>query len=138
MDARMRLRSHLVALVLASLVPLLAFSAFVIRENDRLQLAATERGMRETSQAIATTVDEVVLSAISALEALAESDHLDAPDFAKFGEYSRRVTRAHGWTNVFLFDLRGQALTTASEGGGAPPRARQPRELARAGHAKAR
>jgi signal transduction histidine kinase/ActR/RegA family two-component response regulator len=132
MDARMRLRSHLVALVLASLVPLLAFSAFVIRENDRLQLAATERGMRETSQAIATTVDEVVLSAISALEALAESDHLDAPDFAKFGEYSRRVTRAHGWTNVFLFDLRGQALTTASEGGGAPPRARQPRELARA------
>ena len=128
----MRLRSHLIALVLAALVPLLGFSAFVIRENDRLQLAAIERGMRETSQAIATTVDEVVLSAISALEALAESDHLDAPDFAKFGEYSRRVTRAHGWTNVFLFDLRGQAVTTASERGGPPPRARQPRELARA------
>jgi len=128
----MRLRSHLVALVLAALVPLLGFSALVIRENDRLQLAATERGMRETTQAIATTVDEVVLSAISALEALADSDHLDAPDLHKFGEYSRRVTKAHGWTNVFLFDLRGQALTTTSGPGVPPPRARQPRELARA------
>lgn len=128
----MRLRSHLIALVLAALVPLLGFSALVIRENDRLQLAATERGMRETTQAIATTVDEVVLSAISALEALADSDHLDAPDLHKFGEYSRRVTRAHGWTNVFLFDLRGQALTTTSGPGVPPPHARQPRELARA------
>jgi signal transduction histidine kinase/CheY-like chemotaxis protein len=128
----MRLRSHLITLVLAALVPVLGFSALVIRENDRLQLAATERGMRETTHAIATTVDEVVLSAISALEALAESDHLDAPDLRAFAEYSRRVTKAHGWTNVFLFNLEGQALTTTSSPRPPLPRSRQPRELAQA------
>jgi type II secretory pathway component PulJ len=33
----MRLRSHLVALVLAALVPVLGFAALVMRENARLQ-----------------------------------------------------------------------------------------------------
>jgi len=51
----MRLRGHLVALVLAALVP--GFAALVIRENTRLQLVATERGMRETAHAVARTVD---------------------------------------------------------------------------------
>jgi GAF domain-containing protein len=36
----MRLRSHLVALVLAALVPVLGFAALVMRENARLQLVA--------------------------------------------------------------------------------------------------
>src|SRR6185369_4788014 len=53
----MRLRGHLVALVLAALVPVLGFAALVIRENTRLQLVATERGMRETAHAVARTVD---------------------------------------------------------------------------------
>ena len=38
----MRLRSHLVALVLAALVPVLAFAALVMRENAQVQLAATD------------------------------------------------------------------------------------------------
>ena len=78
----MRLRSHLIALVLAALVPVLGFAAFVMRENARLQLAATERGMRETAAAVARTVDKEVESAISTLDALGQSEHLDTMDLA--------------------------------------------------------
>jgi CheY-like chemotaxis protein len=60
----MRLRSHLVALVLAALVPVLGFAALVIRENTRLQLVATERGMRETAHAVARTVDKELETAV--------------------------------------------------------------------------
>jgi hypothetical protein len=83
----MRLRSHLVALVLAALVlaalvPVLGFAALVMRENARLQLAPTERGMRETAAAVARTVDKELRSAITALEALGQSEHLDTMDLA--------------------------------------------------------
>ena len=40
---RMRLSTHLVAVGLAALVPVLGFSALVVRENAQLQLEATER-----------------------------------------------------------------------------------------------
>jgi hypothetical protein len=60
----MRLRGHLVALVLAALVPVLGFAALVIRENTRLQLVATERGMRETAHAVARTVDKELETAV--------------------------------------------------------------------------
>ena len=129
----MRLRTHLVALVLAALVPMLGFAALVIRENDRLQLAATERGMRETAHAIATTVDETMVTAITTLEALAQSDHLDRPNLAAFQAYSRRVNAAEEFTNIFLFDREGQALTVASPApDGRLPKTRQLAELARA------
>jgi signal transduction histidine kinase len=129
----MRLRSHLVVLVLAALVPVLAFAALIIRENDRLQLAATERGMREVAHAVATMVDETMANAISTLEALAESEHLDAPDLPAFQAYSRRVITSQGWTNVLLFDRQGQVLTSAIGPRGAPPwKTRQLVEFARA------
>ena len=89
----MRLRSHLVALVLVALVPVLGFAALVIRENARLQLSATEHAMRQTAQAVARTVDKELESAVTALEALAESDYFGAADLRPLHERSeeRRV-----------------------------------------------
>jgi signal transduction histidine kinase/ActR/RegA family two-component response regulator len=106
----MRLRSHLIALVLAALVPVLGFAAFVMRENARLQLAATERGMRETAAAVARTVDKEVESAISTLDALGQSEHLDTMDLAAFHALCERVARGRGWVDIQLFDRTGQAL----------------------------
>ena len=54
----MRLSTHLVAVGLAALVPVLGFSALVARHNTQLQLEATERGMRDTAHAVARTVDK--------------------------------------------------------------------------------
>jgi signal transduction histidine kinase/ActR/RegA family two-component response regulator len=110
----MRLRSHLVALVLAALVPVLGFAAVVMRENARLQLAATERGMRETAAAVARTVDKEIESAISALGALGQSEHLDDMNLAAFHALCARVGRSQGWVNILLFDRAGQALLQTS------------------------
>jgi signal transduction histidine kinase/ActR/RegA family two-component response regulator len=123
----MRLRSHLVALVLAALVPVLGFAAFVMRENARLQLAATERGMRETVAALAHTVDKELESAITALEALGQSEHLDAMRLAPFYALCDRVVRQRGWVNLILFEADGRALMQTSVPLGTPrPPTRRP------------
>jgi signal transduction histidine kinase len=119
----MRLRSHLIALVLATLVPVLGFAALVIRDNARLQLAATERGMRETVHAVAATVDKEVEAAITALQALAEAEQLDAADLSAFHKLCQRVARAQGWWSILLFDAdaRGLMHTSMPLGSRPPP-----------------
>ena len=122
----MRLRSHLVALVLVALVPVLGFAALVIRENARLQLAATERAMRQTAQAVARTVDKELESAITALEAIAESDDFGAADLRPLHALCRRVVKSQGWTSILLFDRDGNMLmhTSAPAGAALPPTGR--------------
>jgi len=123
----MRLRSHLVALVLAALVPVLAFAALVMRENAQVQLAATERGMRETAFAVARTVDKELETAITALEALAQSEHLDTMSLTPFYVLCDRVTRTQGWVNILLFEADGRALMQTSVPLGTPrPPTRRP------------
>ncbi len=117
----------LVALVLAALVPVLGFAALVMRENARLQLAATERGMRDTASAVARTVDKELETAITALEALGQSEHLDAMNLAPFYELCDRVTRTQGWVNMLLFEADGRALMQTSVPLGTPrPPTRRP------------
>lgn len=123
----MRLRSHLIALILAALVPVLAFAALVMRENAQLQLAATERGMRDTASAVAHTVDKELETAITALEALAQSEHLDTMNLAPFYKLCDRVTRTQGWVNILLFEADGRALMQTSVPLGTPrPPTRRP------------
>ena len=119
----MRLRTHLVALVLASLVPILAFTAVLMRENAKLQLANTERGMRETAAAVALTVDKEIEGTIGALEVLGQSEHLDTRNLAAFYALSERVTHQQRWVNVVLFGADGRALfqTTVPLGTPRPP-----------------
>jgi signal transduction histidine kinase/ActR/RegA family two-component response regulator len=106
----MRLRSHLVVLVLAALVPVLGFAALVVRDNSRLQLAITERGMRETAHAVARTVDKELETAVTALETLAESQSLIAADLPRFHALSQRLVPVQGWLSILLFDTEGRGL----------------------------
>ena len=104
----MRLRSHLIALVCAALVPFLGFAAFVSWENARLQLSVTERGMRETARAVARTVDKELGTAISTLEALGEAELLDGLSLASFYDLCRRVVRTQGWRASCLSSRMGR------------------------------
>jgi signal transduction histidine kinase len=118
----MRLRSHLVTLVLAALVPVLGFAALVVRDNTRLQLAVTERGMRETAHAVARTVDKELETAITALEALAVSQRLEPASLPDFHALAQRVVLTQGWRSIVLFDADGGALlNTAMPVGGPRP-----------------
>src|SRR5580765_8308715 len=116
----MRLRSHLIALVCAALVPVLGFAAFVSRENARLRLSVTERGMRETARAVASTVDKELETAITTLETLGEAGLLDEQSLASFHELCRRVVHSQGWHSIMLFEPDGRALMHTSEPLGAP------------------
>src|SRR2546425_12888926 len=130
--ATMRLRSHLIVLVLAALVPILGFAAFVIRENAALQLAATERGMRETARAVALTVDKELETAITTLEALAETEYPDTADLSAFHALCQRVVRTQRWSNVLLFDTSGRTLMhTGAPLGALLPPARRPELVTR-------
>jgi signal transduction histidine kinase/ActR/RegA family two-component response regulator len=122
----MRLRSHLIALVLATLVPVLGFAALVIRDNARLQLAATERGMRETVHAVAATIDKEVEAVITALQALAEVEQLDAADLGAFHVLCQRVVRSQGWRSILLSDAEARGLmhTSLPLGSRPPPTSR--------------
>ena len=106
----MRLRSHLVVLVLAALVPILGFAAIVIRDNARLQLSVTERGMRETAYAVARTVDKELETTVTALETLAESQSLGGDDLPRFHALAQRLVPVQGWLSVLLFDTEGRGL----------------------------
>jgi signal transduction histidine kinase len=125
----MRLRTHLVILVLAALVPVLGFVLLLVRENSSLQLAATERGMRETAHAVAATVDKTLESAITTLEALAESDDVDTRDLRAFHRICQRIVRAQGWSAILLFDPGGRTLMQTDRPLGAPRPAPQPPAL---------
>jgi signal transduction histidine kinase/ActR/RegA family two-component response regulator len=116
----MRLRSHLIALVLAALVPVLGFAALVIRDNHRLQLATTERGMRETAHAVAGTVDKELETAVTALAALAESEQLDGTDLRRFHALCQRVVQAQGWRSILLFAADGTGIMHTSVPLGVP------------------
>ncbi|HWN14922.1 MAG TPA: ATP-binding protein, partial [Candidatus Dormibacteraeota bacterium] len=98
-----------------------------MRENARLQLAATERGMRETVAALAHTVDKELESTIAALEVLGQSEHLDVMNLPAFYALCDRVTRQQGLVNMVLFEADGRALFQTSVPLGTPrPATRRP------------
>lgn len=56
----MSLRAHLVAPVVAALLPVLLFSGFVVVLLAREQRVNVERGLRQTARALAQAVDEQI------------------------------------------------------------------------------
>jgi len=110
----MKLRSHLIILVLVALLPLLVFSAIVLGLAADSERDATERGLRATGRAMGTAVDHTLDNAIGALEVLATSELLDAGDLRGFHAAAVRALEAQrGWLSVAVVDPRGrQQLNT--------------------------
>jgi signal transduction histidine kinase/ActR/RegA family two-component response regulator len=125
----MSLRSHLVALVVVALLPLLVFAVIVLglaADNER---DATERGLRSTTRAVAVAVDHALDNTIGALELLATSERLDARDRSGFhGIAARALESQRGWLGVALVDpVGGQVLNTLRPlGAELPPAADMP------------
>jgi CHASE1-domain containing sensor protein len=61
------LRSHLIVLVLASLVPLIAFAAIAVVLFTRHERRAMERGAIETARAVVNAVDRELSVSVSIL-----------------------------------------------------------------------
>ena len=110
----MRLRSHLVVLVLVAVVPLLVFSVAMLRQAAEDQRAVLDQGMRNTVSALSLAIDGEVKASQAILETLAASAYLDTGDLRAF--YRLCVKTIEGRPNAYivLFDRSGQPLLNSS------------------------
>jgi len=128
MTPGMRLRSHLIALVLAVLVPMVVFAAIVVVMFGRQQRATAERGAVETARALMNAVDEALGSTVTTLEDLATARSLAHGDLREFHAEARRVLATQpDWKDIILLAPDGRELARPF---GAPlPSASEPASL---------
>jgi PAS domain S-box-containing protein len=119
-DRPLKLRSHLMALVLAALLPLLIFTFAMFRQKARLQHEAVERGMRDTARALSLALDREIGAVQAILETLAESPHLDTGNLKSFYEIGSRALANRKESRLVLFDRSGQQLINTSRPFGSP------------------
>ena len=107
----MKVRSHLLLLILVSLIPVLVFSGFMTVLFHRETRSATERGLVETARALSLAVDGEAYESISVLRALAAVEQLQTGDLSGFHPLARSVLLSQSdWENLLLYAPSGQQL----------------------------
>ena len=105
------LRFHLTVLVLAAIVPMLAFAVVVVGLFEAYQRDTLERSFLDTARALSLAIDHELSSSIAALTTLGTSEHLDHGDLKAFYEQAQRARRAHAaWVTINLTDASGKQL----------------------------
>lgn len=111
----LKLKWHLIALVLAAVLPILVFTGFMFWREVDLQREAILRGMLDRARALSLAIDREVGIVRARLETLADSSYLDARDFKSF--YSLCM-QAVAWDplkrRIILFDRSGQEIINTS------------------------
>jgi PAS domain S-box-containing protein len=121
----MSIRRRLILLVLASLLPLVLFAAFLVYGAFRAERASAERHASDTARALSLAVDRELQSRIAALQALATSPTLLRDDIEGFRAQAAKVAAAQPFgSGIALVDARGRRLLDTREPAGArlPPR----------------
>src|SRR3982751_5360782 len=90
----LRLRSHLVVLVLAAVIPLVVFALIIVRQDLAERRQILERGMHDTASALSLAVDSEVKTSLAVLETLAGAVVLDRGDLRAFHEICVRAMQA--------------------------------------------
>lgn len=91
----MKLRGHLIILVVATLLPVVLFASLLVVMLHREQRATVQRGLRETARALAVALDGELRGSIRTLQALGDSEYLDAGNLPKFHEVAGRAREHH-------------------------------------------
>jgi signal transduction histidine kinase len=106
-----KLRSNLLALTAATLLPMVAFALIASILFARRERATFERGATQRTLALLTAVDGELKSSVNSLAAIATSRHLDADDLPAFQEDARRVlTSQADWFTLDLALPSGQQV----------------------------
>src|SRR5207237_6383644 len=87
----LRLRSHLVVLVVAAVVPLLVFAGLIVQQDLAERREVVDRGMQDTVRALSLAVDGEVKASVAVLQTLAASPFLDVADLRGFHHVSARA-----------------------------------------------
>jgi PAS domain S-box-containing protein len=119
--AAVRLRTHLLVLVLVALVPVLVFSAGVVIRDIGEERRAVEQGLTNTARALTAAIDRHVTEATRTLEAVTVTPRLVAGDLRGFHEVAAAVVRTQpSWQTMFLLDVGGQAVVHTARPFGEP------------------
>jgi signal transduction histidine kinase/ActR/RegA family two-component response regulator len=109
--ACMKLRAHLLGLMLAIVVPMGLFAAIAIAVHVERERDAFRQGAEARVLAVLSALDNKLDSSISALHALATSHNLDNGNLAGFREDAMRVLASEPeWINVHLARTDGQQV----------------------------
>jgi PAS domain S-box-containing protein len=101
----MRIRSHLLLLVLGTLLPILAFSAAMTAVFWREQHRALEQRFLDRVRGMTIALDREIDGNIRSLQMLAESPHLQNNDLLSFHEQIvRALSTQSTWANIILSD----------------------------------
>jgi len=104
----LRLRSHLILLVLAAVLPLLLFTGILIRQSITDQRRAVQDGILDTVRALSLAVDREIAIAQGILETLAGAQSLDRGDLQAFYQIARQAAVKRAGARIVLFDPSGQ------------------------------
>src|SRR5438874_9966661 len=110
----MRVRSHLVLLVLAAVLPLLVFAVIIVRQDLVERREILDRGMNDTVRALSLAIDGEVKTSLAVLETLAGAAVLERGDLKAFHDICVRAMQRHPGAYVVLFDAAGKALLNSS------------------------
>ncbi|HEX8824741.1 MAG TPA: ATP-binding protein [Archangium sp.] len=117
----MRLRSHLIGLVLVAVLPVLVFACAVVTLLAHEQRTSVELGLQGTSRALTAAVDERIASVVTGLNLFAASEDFDTQGLA---ELHRRATRAvsseAGWQSISVSRVNGEQLLSTNQPFGTP------------------
>lgn len=95
------------ALILGTLLPMVAFSALVLGWVQRQTREATERGLRDTARAISVVVDRELGGTIAALKLLATSEHLGSRDLKALHQAAHVAVATQAKSSTLWLSLTG-------------------------------
>ncbi len=114
---KLRLRAILALLVLTTTLPLGLFAGTLIARYSSEARSIVERRNVETARAVSVAIDQHVESVRSALQALAATALLDAPDRPTFNAVALRLVPTQpGWYAILLVHPSGAIMADTALG----------------------
>ena len=118
----MKIRSHLLLLVLAAVLPIVVFSTIMTVVFWREQRQAFEQRFLDRARAMALALDRELDGSIRSLQVLADSPHLQSGDMESFYEQLQKTLALQiTWSNLILADaVKARQLINLRRPYGAP------------------
>ncbi len=106
---------HLVALVLASMIPVLIFSSVLVRQLVVSKRELSEKRLQTAARQLARAVDQEIASSIRTLELLAASEELQHQNLRGFHKrIVQKLPTQKSWGTILLHSAQGKLLLSAS------------------------
>ncbi|HUF40907.1 MAG TPA: cache domain-containing protein [Verrucomicrobiae bacterium] len=118
----MKLRSYLILLVIAAVLPVVIFAGVMTYRSYRQQQEQLGQSMIERARAISAALDREFLVSVQSLRVLGASTRLDKGQLAEFYDDMRAALTSYSraWQNLTLTDASGQQLINLRRPFGSP------------------